>query len=181
MADTKTRIAAGLEQAFAQHGFAEPNIDILREAAGVSLRTLYKYMPSREEMVLSALEHRHRRYMQLVIADLPENEEGEVLSEILDRVSEWMSTEAAHGCLFHAAVAAAPRDARLRALLERHKREVAQRIAALSGLSDCEGEITLIIEGLMQNWPLHGSKATASAKRLGELLLSGNRPSLKSA
>ena len=180
MADTRTRIAAGLEQAFAEHGFAEPNIDVLREAAGVSLRTLYKYMPSREEMVLSALEHRHQRYMQLVFADLPEDND-EVLNVILDRVSEWMSTEAAHGCLFHAAVAAAPKDARLRALLERHKAEVSQRIASMSGLSGREGEIALIIEGLMQNWPLHGNKATASAKRLGELLVPGNRPTLKTA
>ena len=170
MTDTKTRIAAGLERAFAENGFAEPNIDSLREAAGVSLRTLYKYVPSREEMEQCALEHRHRRYMQFVFDGL--RAEGKpVLHSLFDRVSGWMASEAAHGCLFHAAVAAAPRDERLRQLLAKHKREVAQAAAKLSGLPDRQGEITLIVEGLMQDWPLHGDTATACAKNLGELLL----------
>lgn len=173
MPDTKTRIAAGLERAFAENGFAEPNIDSLREAAGVSLRTLYKYMPSREEMVLSALEHRHQRYMQFVFAKLPSDDKP-VLHTLFERVSEWMSTEAAHGCLFHAAVAAAPRDARLRSLLARHKTDVAHEVAALSGLPDRQGEITLIVEGLMQDWPLHRGKATECAIHLGDLLLKEN-------
>lgn len=170
MPDTKTRIAEGLERAFAENGFAETNIDSLREAAGVSLRTLYKYMPSREEMVLAALEHRHRRYMQFVFSDLPPAG-GATLHSLIERVAEWMSSEAAHGCLFHAAVAAAPRDERLHALLAKHKAEVAGKIAELSGLPGRQGEITLIVEGLMQDWPLHGKKATDSAKHLGNLLL----------
>lgn len=170
MTDTKTRIAAGLERAFAENGFAEPNIDSLREAAGVSLRTLYKYVPSREEMVLCALEHRHRRYMQFVF-DRLEATDKPVLHSLFDRVSGWMASEAAHGCLFHAAVAAAPRDERLRALLARHKKEVAHAAAELSGLPDRQGEITLIVEGLMQDWPLHGDRATACAKNLGDLLV----------
>ncbi|MEO1115600.1 MAG: TetR/AcrR family transcriptional regulator [Pseudomonadota bacterium] len=170
MTDTKTRIAAGLEKAFAENGFAEPNIDSLREAAGVSLRTLYKYLPSREEMVLCALEYRHRRYMQFVFGELPAAQ-GPVLHILFDRISGWMASEAAHGCLFHAAVAAAPRDERLRQLLAKHKREVAQAAADLSGLPGRQGEITLIVEGLMQDWPLHRDRATQSAKNLGDLLL----------
>jgi AcrR family transcriptional regulator len=170
MPDTKTKIAGGLERAFAENGFAETNIDSLREAAGVSLRTLYKYMPSREEMVLGALEHRHQRYMQFVFADLS-SAEGSTLHALLERVAEWMSSEAAHGCLFHAAVAAAPHDKRLQALLAKHKTEVARKIAELSGLPDRQGEITLIVEGLMQDWPLRGEKATESAIYLSNLLL----------
>ncbi len=55
MRDTATKIAAGLERAFAARGFSEPCVDDLREAAGVSLRTLYKYTPSRDAMVRMAL------------------------------------------------------------------------------------------------------------------------------
>ena len=47
-----TKIAEGLECAFASRGFAEPSVDDLRDSAGVSLRTLYKYMPSRGDMVI---------------------------------------------------------------------------------------------------------------------------------
>ena len=45
MTDTMRRIAGGLERAFAADGFAEPSVEDLRDAAGVSLRTLYKYAP----------------------------------------------------------------------------------------------------------------------------------------
>ncbi|WP_280322004.1 TetR/AcrR family transcriptional regulator [Sulfitobacter faviae] len=45
MTDTKSKIAAGLERAFATRGFADPSVEDLRDAAGVSLRTLYKYTP----------------------------------------------------------------------------------------------------------------------------------------
>lgn len=169
MADTKTRIAAGLERAFAAHGFAQTNIETLRDAAGVSLRTLYKYAPSRDAMVRCALEHRHQRYMERVFQDLPEDPR-EALAAIMERVAAWMAAEASHGCLFHAAVAAAPQDAELRALLGRHKAEVAHRAAEAAGPPVREADIALIIEGLTQSWPLLGDAAVVSARRLCALL-----------
>ena len=167
--DTRTRIAAGLERAFADNGFAEPSVEDLRDAAGVSLRTLYKYMPSRDEMVLAALEHRHRRYMEHVFGGLPEDEDL-ALSAIIDRIAAWMVREASHGCLFHSAVAAAPHDVRLRSLLQRHKAEVAECAARASGHPDSEVDLTLIFEGLTQSWALNKDAAVASAKRLGAAL-----------
>ena len=169
MTDTRTRIAAGLERAFAREGFARPNVETLREAADVSLRTLYKYAPSREAMVHLALEHRHGRYLGRLFDDPPEETEA-VLPALLDRIAAWMASEASHGCLFHAAVAAAPRDERLRALLERHKAEVAERAARLARLPGREVEITLVFEGLTQTWPLSGDAATLGAKRLAAAL-----------
>ncbi|MEF1262780.1 TetR/AcrR family transcriptional regulator, partial [Vibrio harveyi] len=38
----KEQIAANLEQAFSELGFAEPSVAQLKAACGVSLRTLYK-------------------------------------------------------------------------------------------------------------------------------------------
>ncbi len=165
MTDTMTRIAAGLERAFAENGFAEPNVQLLKEATGVSLRTLYKYTPSRDEMVRVALEHRHQRYMAYVFAELPDDE-AQVMPAIIERIAAWMVREASHGCLFHAAVAAAPHDASLLSLLQRHKSEVAARAAQASGLPEHEVDITLIFDGLTQSWPLNGQAAVASAKRI---------------
>ena len=165
MTDTMDRIAAGLERAFVRHGFAEPNVETLRDSAGVSLRTLYKYTPSRDDMILSALDHRHRRYMAQIFGGLPE-EKARVLPAIVDRIAGWMTNEASHGCLFHAAVAASPNDDRLRALLARHKSEAAACAADAAGLPDRKAEITLILDGLTQCWPLLGEDAVNAAKRL---------------
>ncbi|HBS21520.1 MULTISPECIES: TetR/AcrR family transcriptional regulator [Thalassospira] len=165
MTDTKLKIAAGLERAFAKGGFAEPSVDDLREAADVSLRTLYKYTPSRADMVHLALEHRHQRYIDLLFTDLPEAPDR-ALSAIIDRVGVWMETEASHGCLFHAAVAASPGDQVLRDLLARHKTEVATKVAIATGRQGYEIELNLILEGLTQSFTLHGAEAIAAAKRL---------------
>ena len=167
MTDTATKIAAGLEQAFVEYGFAEPAVEALREAAGVSMRTLYKYVPSRGEMVLSALEHRHRRYLAHVFDGLPEGG-PDALDAILGRIAQWMAQEAPRGCLFHAAVAAAPQDGRLRELLKRHKGEIASRAARAAGLEAREMDLSLIFEGLTQSWPLHGEEAVRSARRLAD-------------
>jgi len=170
---TEIKIAAGLEQAFARHGFAEPSVEALRDAAGVSLRTLYKYTPSRDMMVRSALEYRHQRYIAHLFDGLSEDRAA-ALTEMIERVAGWMLQEATHGCLFHAAVASAPHDPELRALLQRHKAEVADRAVAATGLTGREVDLTLIIEGLTQSWPLYREAAVESAQRLSQTLRAGS-------
>ncbi|WP_245197509.1 TetR/AcrR family transcriptional regulator [Jiella mangrovi] len=164
-----SKIAAGLERAFARGGFAEPSVETLRDAAGVSLRTLYKYTPSRDDMVLAALENRHQRYLSHVFDGLPDNTE-DATNAILARVGTWMAKEASHGCLFHAAVAADPNSDTLRRFLKRHKAEVASRAAAATGLEVAETELLVIVEGLTQAWPLHGDAAVEAAIRLAHAL-----------
>ncbi|WP_371155893.1 TetR/AcrR family transcriptional regulator [Jannaschia sp. 2305UL9-9] len=164
-----SKISAGLERAFAARGFAEPSVEDLRDAAGVSLRTLYKYAPSRADMVLAALENRHQRYLSHVFDGLPDDAE-EATDTILARVGIWMATETSHGCLFHAAVAADPGSDPLHRLLERHKAEVATKASAATGLAAAETDLLVIIEGLTQAWPLHGDAAIDAAQRLGRAL-----------
>ncbi|NDW02841.1 TetR/AcrR family transcriptional regulator [Jiella pacifica] len=167
---TKTAIVTGLEQTFVRQGFAKPGVDELRAAAGVSLRTLYKYYPSRDAMILGALEHRHGRYVERLLDGLPADPK-EALDAVLERVAGWMREEAGHGCLFHGAVAAMPESDALRELLERHKGEIARRMAAAVGLSGNEAELTLILEGLTQSWALNGEDALRAAKRLAGCLV----------
>ncbi|WP_240794071.1 TetR/AcrR family transcriptional regulator [Pseudorhodobacter turbinis] len=163
-----TKIAGGLERTFAARGFTEPSVEDLRDAAGVSLRTLYRYAPSRDAMVRLALEHRHQRYLVQVFGDANASS-GKGLSETFERVADWMRAEASHGCLFHAAVASAPDDPELRRLLEQHKAEVSQMAAAKAGTGVSVSDILLIIEGLTQTWPLSQDAALTSAKRLASL------------
>lgn len=168
MNEMATKIAGGLESAFATQGFASPSVEDLRDAAGVSLRTLYKYAPSRDAMIRMALEHRHQRYLAHVFGGSTESSE-QSLDETLDRVAGWMRTEASHGCLFHAAVASAPGDQKLRQLLEAHKAEVSQLAVAKAGTDIYPCDIIVIIEGLTQAWSLSNEAALTSAKRLAHL------------
>lgn len=168
MKEMTIKIAAGLERAFAARGFAEPSVEDLRDAAEVSLRTLYKYAPSRDAMIRLALEHRHQRYLVHVFGD-PAGSSPQGLNETLDRVAGWMRTEACHGCLFHAAVASAPDDPCLRRLLEQHKAEVSKMAVAMAETDVSTSDLMVIIEGLTQAWPLSREAALTSAKRLAHL------------
>ncbi len=163
-----TKIAGGLERAFAARGFTEPSVEELRDAAGVSLRTLYKYAPSRDAMVRLALEHRHQRYLSHIFTT-PTGSVPQSLEDTLDRVADWMRTEASHGCLFHAAVVSAPTDRSLRSLLERHKAEISQLAASQAGNDVTASDALVIMEGLTQAWPLAKEAALISAKRLAGL------------
>lgn len=169
MNKTQEKIAARLEQAFAAHGFAELGVAELRAQADVSLRTLYKYFPSRDDMVLAALEHRHARYVAFIFADLPERN-NDALNAVFDRIGEWMSTNATEGCLFHNAVAAQPHSSALKKMRERHKREVTERLAVVAGLPNQQTELMLIHEGLTQSWPLQKEQSVIAAKFLAAVL-----------
>ena len=164
----RKKIAGGLERAFAAQGFAAPSVEDLRDAVGVSLRTLYKYAPSRDAMIRLALEHRHQRYLTHVFGDTS-GSARQGLDETLDRVANWMRTEASHGCLFHAAVAYAPGDPELRRLLETHKTDIAQLAVAKAGTDMNLSDFMVVIEGLTQAWPLSQDAALTSAKRLARL------------
>lgn len=168
MSDIATKIAAGLERAFATRGFSDPSVEDLRDAAGVSLRTLYKYAPSRDAMVHIALEHRHQRYIRHVFSS-SSDQATQPIDTTLERIADWMTTEASHGCLFHSAVASAPDDLALRHLLERHKAEICQLALTRSGAPLQESDLMVIIEGLIQAWPLRQTEALVSAKRLVSL------------
>lgn len=163
MNKTQEKIAAGLEAAFALHGFTEMGVDGLRHAAQVSLRTLYKYCPSKEDMILLALEHRHNRYF----AFLFENDKGKTTpAALFDRVGEWMHENDSEGCLFHDAVLSHPGSERIRTMYTWHKQEVAQAMAERTGLEGRSEQLLLIHEGIVQSWPLLGDSAVSSAKDL---------------
>ena len=74
----KEKIAADLESAFSKLGFAQPSVAQLKTACNVSLRTLYKHYPSKEAMIISALEYRHKRYMTFLLSESHSKVSGHV-------------------------------------------------------------------------------------------------------
>ena len=119
MEDTKTRIARNLDAQFAKMGFAVPGVDLLHESADVSLRTLYKYYPSREAMVEGTLEYPNEIYLDWISGG-PETGHRHVLY-IYERLGVWLVSGANNGCLFLNALAAYPDILAVRKATEHHK------------------------------------------------------------
>ncbi|MCB1884579.1 MAG: TetR/AcrR family transcriptional regulator [Geminicoccaceae bacterium] len=151
----RRQIVLAAERAFDREGFAATGMDRLVREAGVSSRTLYKHVGSKDALALAVLEGRGERFF----AGLP----GDRVAGLFDGLGRWIEAEGARGCLFlraHGEYAA--RDAAIVALVRRHKArladEVARRVAGDLGRSDADlaRQILILFEG-----------ATAAAVHLG--------------
>ncbi|MCR9220379.1 MAG: TetR/AcrR family transcriptional regulator [Alphaproteobacteria bacterium] len=182
MRETADSIAEGLERRFAADGFAAPGVDALRAAAGVSLRTLYRHFPSREAMVLGALERRHRRYLETLVDRTAAGGGTEAVRAAFARLSRWMAEEAPTGCLFRNAMAAHPDSDAVRAQVRRHKEENRAAFARLlaaafpalptAARDPAAGALFLIQEGFTAAYPTLGpAQAEADARALLDPLL----------
>ncbi len=170
MTDLPSQIAARLEACFVDRGFLEPGVDALRDAAGVSLRTLYKYFPSRDAMVVAALTHRHDRYLDFVEAGAPADGPASI-EHLFGRIEAWMSGETASGCLFLHALAAHPSNDEIRATVARQKEATRSLLGRRSGRPDLADSLYLLHEGATAAWPILGHEAFRAARQTAVTLL----------
>lgn len=169
----KDKIAENLEQAFSQYGFAEPSVTQLKEACGVSLRTLYKYFPSKEAMIVGALEFRHQRYLKFLINDLSYKNPIDVVLHIFKQLKLWMETYAPHGCMSMNAVAAFPENRIIHKAVQDHKKLVCQFLGRQSQNDKIANELFLLHEGVSSSWPILGNEAVVASNRIIIKLLEG--------
>ncbi|MEZ8317201.1 TetR/AcrR family transcriptional regulator [Vibrio splendidus] len=166
----REQIAASLEVAFSQQGFAEPSVAQLKTACDVSLRTLYKHFPSKEAMIVGALEHRHQRYLSLLLEDSPRSG-YQAITHIFNKLQQWMEEYAPHGCLSMNALAAFPDNELINQAVIEHKKEVQALMAKQSQRDDLASELFLLHEGVSSAWPVLGEEAVASAQNMVTKLL----------
>jgi len=165
MSDSQKQIAARLEQVFWNRGFAEPSVPELRAGVGVSMRTLYRYFPSREAMVLGALEHRHQRYLTYVRDGV--KEPGLAAAEqLFDKLGGWMRMTEGKECLFRQAMAANPDSTDIEAMVKRHKGELLAFFGELSGQDRFASTLYLLHEGVTACYAEMGETAVNDAKSL---------------
>lgn len=160
----KTQIAARLEAAFSQYGFAEPSVAQLKAACQVSLRTLYKHYPSKETMVVAALDYRHQRYLAFLLQEHPPVGVESIIY-IFNRLEQWMREYAPHGCLSMNAIAAFPDNQQISAAVQAHKTAVRQFLAEQSLRDDLATAIFILHEGVSSAWPVLGRDAVTAAQQ----------------
>lgn len=160
---SQQQIAENLELAFAQKGFAEPSVAELKTLSGVSMRTLYKYFPSKESMVVGALNHRHQRYIALLEECAQQSGLDATLSAF-DVLGGWMKEHAPKGCLSVNALAAFPDNVEINSTVEQHKQQVIESLAKLSGHEDLSDALFILHEGTTTAYPILGESAITVAK-----------------
>ncbi|MGF1801286.1 TetR/AcrR family transcriptional regulator [Vibrio gigantis] len=170
----REQIAASLEVAFSQQGFAEPSVAQLKTACNVSLRTLYKHFPSKEAMIVGALEYRHQRYLNFLLEASPEA--GlEAAVHIFNKLQQWLEEYAPHGCMSMHAIAAFPDNELINQAVMQHKEQVRLFIGKQSLRDDLATPLFLLHEGVSSAWPILGEEAVASAQNMVTKLLKETR------
>lgn len=166
--NTKQRIASDLERSFASLGFAEQGVEALRGQADVSLRTLYKHFPSREAMIIGALQHRDAAYAEW-LAGGPTDGAAHVLHPLV-RLGDWLGEVANTGCLFLNAWAEYPDSAAIAAVVKDHKARLANefhlRLAHVAPKQDTghlAETLFLLHEGMTQAARLQGREIAYEA------------------
>ncbi|WP_422041608.1 TetR/AcrR family transcriptional regulator [Roseibium sp.] len=163
MNDAQKQIAAGLERVFWSRGFAEPSVPELRAGVGVSMRTLYRYFPSREAMILGALEFRHQRYLAYVREGV--SEPGLAAAEqLFDKLGGWMRVTQGKECFFRQALAANPDSSQIKDTVTRHKGELLAFFGVLSGDEGFATTLYLLHEGVTACYAEMGERAVEDAK-----------------
>ncbi|WP_343562842.1 TetR/AcrR family transcriptional regulator [Kiloniella sp. b19] len=177
MTDTKQQIAKKLYYLFIGTGFATQGVEALRAEADVSLRTLYKYYPSREAMIIGALEYREGLYWDW-IEEGPENGVDHLLYPLV-RLGDWLEQVGNTGCLFMNALSTYPESEAIRKAVEAHKERLrnvfVRRLETVA--PDCEvgalaDRLFLLHEGLTDVARLRGVQtSTAAALEAARALL----------
>ena len=171
--DKKLELAACLEDAFSLYGFAEPNVATLKSHTQTTLKTLYKYFPSKEDMIIGALTNRHNRYIRFLEQNCPQDIEA-ALNHIFQRLAHWLENYAPRGCLSLQALASYPNNEQIVKAVNGHKQEVKdwfQSRLANESLTEC---VFLIHEGMSSAWPTLGLRALNAAQANVSALLSDN-------
>ena len=165
---TKDRIASDLERTFAEAGFAEQGVEALRAGADVSLRTLYKHFPSREAMIVGALEHRDVTYFRWLEGG-PQEGADHILHPLV-RLGDWLGEVANTGCLFLNALAQYPDSGAIAAVVRDHKARLAdefrqrlERVAPGRDLGQLALTLFILHEGMTEVSRLQGRDAAYQA------------------
>ncbi|ESR25976.1 TetR/AcrR family transcriptional regulator [Lutibaculum baratangense] len=172
---TRTDIIAAAEKAFDGGGFHGTGMDALVRAAGVSSRTLYKHVGSKDELALSVLKARQERFEQAV--------DGDGVDGLFTGLQRWIDREGANGCLFLRAHGEyRSRHPAFAALVREHKdafaREIARRVEQELGRPDeaLAAEIEILFEGATAAAVYRGAAAAVeSARRAARALLAAGR------
>jgi len=150
----RERILATAHELFYRHGIRATGIDRVIAEAGVTKVTFYRHFPSKNDLILAYLEHRHRLWMDWLVEAL-ERHRGRgrgTATRLVAVFQEWFGGEGYRGCAFiNAVVELGGTVPEVTEIAVRHKHEVTDVIARMlpesPDLQDHALAITVALDG----------------------------------
>lgn len=103
--DIELKIVKSALELFYYHGFHATGVEQIRAVAGVSKKTLYKYFPSKDELIVAALNCRHLFFIDKMTTFLERHPVAARPEAYLQFLLEWGQEPTFNGCMFVNAIA----------------------------------------------------------------------------
>ena len=129
----RERLLLTAHRLFYGEGIRATGIDRVIAESGVTKVTFYRHFPSKNDLVVAVLEHRHRVWMAWFV-DALRRHGGETrgLKALVPALREWVGSDGYRGCAFLNGVAElGGTQPEVLELTRRHKRDMEQAIAGL--------------------------------------------------
>jgi AcrR family transcriptional regulator len=97
----KLQIIEAAFSLFRKNGFYATGVDLIMQKAGVSKRTLYKYFPTKNDLIVAVLNHYrivYEKYLNQILKQKDKTSRRKIL-EIFDDAEQWFEDINFHGCL----------------------------------------------------------------------------------
>lgn len=129
----KEKIIDVAEALFNELGYTAVGVDLIRDAAGISKTSMYKYFGSKNQLINAVLERRHRTfYNSLKTAAESVTSPDEKLSAVINWHTKWFSDQYFYGCMFmHELAEFKAHDPELTAQAKMHKDEIKSLLFSL--------------------------------------------------
>lgn len=179
--DLKNQILEAASALFYSQGIKATGVDAIVQAAGTTKMSLYKYFPSKEELVIAFLRKRDVDFTNWFIAQvdgraaLPKDK----LLAVFDLIGEWMEVPEFRGCAFINASAEFPIENNpVHRVSAAFYDKFRGYLAGLAGQCGCENpealamQLGLLVEGAIVSEQMkRRSGAAGMARNAAEILV----------
>jgi len=177
MTENRERIVDAADALYYGRGIGQVGMDAVRDAAGVSLRAMYKEFPSKDDLVIAVLEKRHRMWTAGVTSAVAriDDPKGRLLA-VYDYLARWFDEADFRGCGFINAfgeLGAANADVSL--TVREHKadfqRYLADLVRAAAGPAYLAPQLAILAEGAQTTAAIAGASDAARHARSAAVTL----------
>lgn len=97
----KRQIVEAAFKLFKARGFYATGVDLIMQTASVSKRTLYKYFPTKNDLIVAVLDYYRTTYVEYLnqILNQKDNSSREKILAIFEDAKQWFEDINFHGCL----------------------------------------------------------------------------------
>jgi len=184
MKDMREKILNVATLLFDARGINSSGVDTIIAESGIAKATLYKYFPSKNQLIIAYLREKSDRFYDWLNGKLQDqNSSREILYELCDLVEQWITTPEFHGLPFHIAAVEFPDPAHpintYSVELSNELQHYLAKIARLAGIKDHDTlgqQLAIIFEGAALIERLSpGSGAAKRAKYAALTLIEASR------